>query len=1011
MTRENLRELLVSYTLGELNTEMSQAMSRLIATDAELAGEAETLAATVALLADTLGDSPAPEGLSDKRKRRILAAGATAPSEAARRKRAWTWLVTPQKGIGVIAAAALLLIVVTLAGLLMPAVQCSRERADATRAKLGGAVEELGGDYGRPATDDSCYIAPAEATTAEGECDELVEFSRVRTALPRPHFKGTPGKLKTGLPAPADSQKPEDSGPPPMPPILAPEEEPPCQPAAPDSPGPGSGRHARGNGKESVRRPDRVVAAKPSGRPFTLHGATVNGPAPGTKDSDGDGSVDWRYADNGRDGGGRLDESFKGGSELVTKFHRVPNAALDRVSGFGTVAKDGTDDDFITIGGGALALGELRTADRDKREKADEAAASGKGNQSARGTGSRGQLQQPEMASRPTLTTTPPFGIPPVVTEAERPFAPDPRPDKGERKSKQRESRKGDGVPADEEPGELVRWNERSSASNGDVLRADAPASDLHVRTYEVDPDVAKKVQERPVAEGTGNAWESAFKGIGVDWPRGAQIRYVAENGQLVVKNTRENLADFDAAFTSFVADAKRPDTRFRAYGVNPVYATVDRPFSTFSIDVDTASYALTRGYMAQGFLPPAEAVRTEEFVNSFDYGYKAPLHRTFKVFAGCAPTRFGRGLHLLKIGVKGRRLGREEQRRAILTFLIDTSGSMDKPDRIELVQRSLRMLLSKLALQDEVAIVQYSSHARVVIEHTSVNDRGKLLAAVDALQCGGSTNLEEGMRRAYALAASAFVAGCENRVLLLSDGVANLGTGSAGDILAQVERYRKQGITCSVFGFGMGTYDDEMLETLANKGDGNYTFVDSDEQARRVFVDDLAATLNTIASDVKIQVEFNPKRVRRYRQLGYENRQLAKEDFRNDAVDAGEIGSGQSVTALYEVELSGRSREPLGTVRVRYRRVDTGAVEEIAHAIRPSDVAKRFVDAEARFKLAMCVAEFAELLRGSPYAAGNDYANVAALLRPAALELDLDQNVQELLRLVQGAGSMSRGE
>jgi len=452
--------------------------------------------------------------------------------------------------------------------------------------------------------------------------------------------------------------------------------------------------------------------------------------------------------------------------------------------------------------------------------------------------------------------------------------------------------------------------------------------------------------------------------------------------------------------------------TRFRAFGVNPFYSVKDQPFSTFSIDVDTAAYALARRYMSQGFLPPAEAVRTEEFVNFFDYGYKAPTHRTFRVFASSAPSRFGRGLHLVKVGIKGRRLGREEQRQAVLTFLIDTSGSMDKPDRIELVQQSLRLLVSKLDPDDRVAIVQYSSHARVLIEHTAVRDRKRILTAIDTMQCGGSTNLEEGMRRAYQLAAAAFVPGGENRVLLLSDGVANLGTGSAADILKQVDRYRKQGITCSVFGFGMGTYDDEMLETLANKGDGNYTFIDSREQARRVFVDDLAATLNTIAADVKIQVEFDPKRVKRYRQLGYENRQLAKEDFRNDSVDAGEVGSGQSVTALYEVELADTtSRAPVCTVRVRYRRVDTGAVEEIEDVLKASNMENDFRLADSRFRLAACAAEFAEILRASPYAAGSEYAHVAAVLRPVALELDLDNRVQELLRLVQGAGSMSRGE
>jgi len=462
-------------------------------------------------------------------------------------------------------------------------------------------------------------------------------------------------------------------------------------------------------------------------------------------------------------------------------------------------------------------------------------------------------------------------------------------------------------------------------------------------------------------------------------------------------------------------------ESRFKAVGVNPFVSVVEQPFSTFAIDVDTASYNVARNYMSRGYLPPVESVRTEEFVNSFDYGYKAPLKETFRIYADAAPSKFGRGLHLIKIGVKGRRLGREEQRRAALTFVIDTSGSMDQPDRLGLVKKALRMLVNELDEKDLIAIVQYGSDARLILEHTPVSRKEAVLEAINNLQCGGSTNLENGMRHAYSAAGANFVAGAENRVLLLSDGVANMGSGAAEDILGKIEQYRKQGITCSVFGVGMGTYNDEMLETLANRGDGTYTFIDSEKAARRVFVDDLAATLNTIAADVKIQVEFNADSIRRYRQLGYENRQLEARDFRNDAVDAGEVGSGQSVTALYEVELvadvvdrpAARSSvaNALATVRVRYCRIDTGGIEEIEHTIWASDVASAFDRADARFRLAASAAEFAEILRGSPLALGSDFEDVARVLRPAALELNLDTRVQELLRLVHGAGSLSRGE
>lgn len=460
--------------------------------------------------------------------------------------------------------------------------------------------------------------------------------------------------------------------------------------------------------------------------------------------------------------------------------------------------------------------------------------------------------------------------------------------------------------------------------------------------------------------------------------------------------------------------------TRFKAYGVNPVMNVSENAFSTFSIDVDTASYTLARNYIEGGYLPPAEAVRTEEVVNYFEYDYKAPLQKTFDVYAEAAPSKFGHGQHLLKIGVKGRRLGREEQRRAVLTFLIDSSGSMETEDRIGLVKKSLKMLVDKLNDDDIVNIIQYDTRARLVLSGAKARDHQKIKQAVDGIQCNGSTNLEEGILKAYEAAAKSFVSKGENRVLLLSDGVANLGAMDAEAILELVSNYRKQGIYCSVFGVGMGTYDDQMLETLANKGDGMYRYLDSEEEARRLFVDDLSATLNTIARDVKIQVEFNKQFVKTYRQLGYENRQLTKEQFRDDTVDAGEVGSGQSVTALYEVGMNPAGyknaekrlmAEPVATVRVRYRRVDNDAVEEIEIPVTFKDFVNDFDKADVRFRLAACAAEFAEILRGSPYAEGSSFEQVSQVLAPVQLELDLDQRVREFYRLTTSAPGMARGE
>ena len=440
----------------------------------------------------------------------------------------------------------------------------------------------------------------------------------------------------------------------------------------------------------------------------------------------------------------------------------------------------------------------------------------------------------------------------------------------------------------------------------------------------------------------------------------------------------------------------------FRAIGVNQFVTAAANPFSTFSIDVDTASYTLSRNYILRGQLPPPEAVRTEEFVNFFDYDYAPPAGPTFGVYTDCGPSAFGRGKSLLKIGVKGRRLGREEKRAAALTLLIDTSGSMATPDRIELVKSALSLMVERLDPADRVAIVQYDSHARLLLEHTPAAEKKRIIGVIESLQTSGSTALEEGMRAAYAAAARGFDGAACNRVLLLSDGMANLGAAAAEEILKSVAGYRKQGITLSVFGFGLGAYNDDMLETLADKGDGVYAFIDSPAEARRALVDDLAATINLIARDVKIQVEFDPKRVRQYRQLGYENRQLKKEQFRDDSVDAGEIGSGQSVTALYELELQGDSREPLGIVRVRCRNALTGQMEEIEQPVAPPSGATPFEAMDVRFRLAAAAAEFSEILRGSPFAAGSSFGDVARVLRPVALELSIENRIQEFLRMAE---------
>ena len=435
----------------------------------------------------------------------------------------------------------------------------------------------------------------------------------------------------------------------------------------------------------------------------------------------------------------------------------------------------------------------------------------------------------------------------------------------------------------------------------------------------------------------------------------------------------------------------------------NPIVETKQSEFSTFGIDVDTASFTLARRSLLQGRRPPEGAIRVEEFINAFEYAYRAPERDTFAVHADRARSPFRPSVDVLRIGVRGKVIGRDRMRPSVLTFVIDTSGSMNTPDRLDLIRKALVMLVDHLAPQDTVTVVAFASEARLVLDQTPASQKDVIRTALNGLQTYGSTHLEGGLRLGYEVAARNFRSGAINRVLLLSDGVANLGAATAQGILAQVERYKNQGIYCSVFGVGQGTYNDTMLETLADKGDGVYRYVDSLAEARRVFVDDLAATLCVIAKDVKIQVQFDPARVTRYRQLGYEKRHLEKEQFRDDTVDAGEVGAGQSATALYEITVAGNPAEPLGTVRLRWKDVETGKVEERAVPLKADDRYSSFETAPVRFRLAAGVAEFADLLRRNPNTAGTTVRDVAAVLRPVGLELNLDQQVQDLVRMVNG--------
>jgi Ca-activated chloride channel family protein len=413
-------------------------------------------------------------------------------------------------------------------------------------------------------------------------------------------------------------------------------------------------------------------------------------------------------------------------------------------------------------------------------------------------------------------------------------------------------------------------------------------------------------------------------------------------------------------------------DNFFQGYGFNPYVDASEDHLSTFALDVDTASYTVARRYVMDGNLPPADAVRVEEFVNYFNQDYPAPPDVAFGIYADGSPSPFHRdGTVILRFGVQGYQVPEAQRKPVSLTFVIDVSGSMEQENRLELVKQSLQLLVDRLWPQDTVAIVVYGSNARMVLTPTSGEDRATILNAIYSLQPEGATNAEAGLQLGYQMAYSMFRADVTNRVILCSDGVANVGATGPDAILASIRRYADTGITLTTVGFGMGNFNDVLMEQLADKGDGNYAYVDDIEEARRLFVDDLTSTIQVIARDAKAQVDFNPDIVLRYQLLGYENRAIADQDFRNDSVDAGEIGAGHSVTVLYAVQLKPGMEGRIATVQLRWEDVDTHQVQEINGNFNTWQLSPNFESASLRFQLSVVVAYYALILRQSPWASG----------------------------------------
>ncbi len=456
---------------------------------------------------------------------------------------------------------------------------------------------------------------------------------------------------------------------------------------------------------------------------------------------------------------------------------------------------------------------------------------------------------------------------------------------------------------------------------------------------------------------------------------------------------------------------------------VSPVKLTNAEPVSTFSVDVDTGAYANARRFLTQGMLPPQDAVRTEEMINYFRYDYARPKDRAqpFTVTTDVARTPWNEGTYLIRIGLRGYDIDSAERPPANLVFLMDVSGSMGSPDKLPLVKTALAGLAGELSPKDKVSIVVYAGAAGMVLEPTS--DTAKIRRALDSLEAGGSTAGGAGIELAYRIAEDNFIKGGVNRVILATDGDFNVGVSDTKALIELIEKKRDSGITLTTLGFGQGNYNEAMMEQIANHGNGNYAYIDSALEAKKVLGEEMSSTLFTIAKDVKIQVEFNPAVIAQYRLVGYENRSLREEDFDNDRVDAGDIGAGHQVTAIYEVVPVGsrgwiapRKYEDApaqaatarlaeaATVKLRYKLPD-GDTSKLLEQIVPSSALKSATAPRGDFAFAAAVAAFGQVLRGDEMMMGFSHADISAL----ASKQDNFWR-QEFLRLNELAGSMKGG-
>jgi Ca-activated chloride channel family protein len=467
---------------------------------------------------------------------------------------------------------------------------------------------------------------------------------------------------------------------------------------------------------------------------------------------------------------------------------------------------------------------------------------------------------------------------------------------------------------------------------------------------------------------------------------------------------------------------------RYSEIDENPFLETARAPLSTFSIDVDTASYANVRRYLNDGEMPPKDAVRIEELINYFEYEYPQPMgDAPFSVNTEAATCAWNKKHKIVSIGLQGKKISLDNVPPSNLVFLLDVSGSMNEADKLPLLKESLRILVNQLTNKDRIAIVVYAGESGLALPSTSAGNKAEILGALNDLDAGGSTNGGQGIALAYRIAQENFIENGNNRIVLATDGDFNLGLTSDEELVRLIEQKRKTGIFLSVLGFGTGNTNDSMMEKLADKGNGNYAYIDSSDEARKALGAQVAGTLYTIAKDVKIQVEFNPAKVAGYRLIGYENRLLADKDFNDDQKDAGEIGAGHSVTALYEVVPTGQKIENESVGMLKYQKVepsDTKFSDELLTVklrykepkgsdsklltIGLIDRENQIESASENLKFASAVAEFGLLVRDSHYKGVANY-NDSLRLAESSLGSDLKDYRLDFLKLVKKAANLRK--